>query len=122
MKGRFTVSAMLLMASAMVLPPRHIAKAATKQPKTIQIDARRFSFDPTEVTLKQDVPVTIALHALDATHGLRVTQLGVELKAGKGDTAVQTITPSTLGEFVGHCSNFCGAGHGGMAITFHVVP
>jgi len=122
MKGRFTVSALLLMTSLLVVPPHHSAKAATEQPKTIQIDAKRFSFDQTEVTLKQDVPVTIALHGVDFTHGLRVTELGLDLTAGKGETAVQTITPSTLGEFVGHCSNFCGAGHGGMAITFHVVP
>ena len=30
-------------------------------------------------------------------------------------------TPDKAGDFVGHCSVFCGSGHGGMMLTLHVV-
>lgn len=122
MKGRFTVSAMLLATGLLTLLPRHSVHAAVEPAKTVEIHAQRFNFDPAEVTLKQDVPVTIDLHSLDATHGLRITELGLDLQAAKGAAAQQTITPDKPGDFVGHCSSFCGAGHGGMVITFHVVP
>jgi cytochrome c oxidase subunit 2 len=30
-------------------------------------------------------------------------------------------TADKTGDFVGHCSVFCGSGHGGMSLTLHVV-
>ncbi|RXH54193.1 hypothetical protein GRAN_4844 [Granulicella sibirica] len=55
------------------------------------------------------------------THGLRIRELGVDVKVNKGKSTEATFTPDQTGDFVGHCSNFCGAGHGGMALTVHVV-
>ena len=90
--------------------------------KTIQITAKRFSYAPDEVTLKKGEPVTLVIHSEDVAHGLRARDLGLDLKAGKGDTAQATITPDKTGDFIAHCSTFCGAGHGSMIVTFHVVP
>jgi cytochrome c oxidase subunit 2 len=47
--------------------------------------------------------------------------LNLDLKAGKGQTTQATITPDKTGDFVGHCSVFCGTGHGKMTLTIHVV-
>ncbi len=121
MKERLiTVTVLLAAACLLGLPSQRNVHAATPQGTTVQINAKRFSFEPSEVTLKLGVPVTLQLHSMDTAHGIRVTELGIELKAAKGATAQQTITPDKTGDFVGHCSTFCGAGHGAMALTFHV--
>ena len=123
MNVRLTMAALPLAAVALtVLSATHRVHAAAPEGKTIQINAKRFHFDPDEVTLTKGEPVTIVLHGEDASHGLRVTELGLDLKVDKGATTQATITPDKPGDFVGHCSTFCGAGHGSMAITFHVEP
>ncbi len=123
MNVRLTISALPLAVIAMtVIPSMHTVRAAAPEGKTLQISAKRFSFDPGEVTLKKGEPVTLVMRSEDVAHGLRVRELGVDLKAGKGATAQATITPDKTGDFVGRCSTFCGSGHGSMTVTFHVVP
>jgi cytochrome c oxidase subunit 2 len=90
-------------------------------PRRIEITARRFAFDPEAITLKKDETVLLVLKSLDVTHGLRIRELGLDLKASKGKPAEDLFTPRKAGDFVGRCSVFCGAKHGTMKITFHVV-
>jgi cytochrome c oxidase subunit II len=87
----------------------------------IEISAKRFNFTPGEITLKKGQPVVLVLKGMDAGHGLRIRELGVDLKVKAGQTVQVTITPDKLGDFIGHCTVFCGSGHGSMAITVHVV-
>lgn len=89
--------------------------------KRIEITAKRFSYDPGTVTLKKGEPVVLVLKSADVAHGLRFRELNVEVKAPKGGTSEVSFTPQKAGDFVGHCSVFCGAGHGSMALTLHVV-
>jgi cytochrome c oxidase subunit II len=123
MHRKLTVFVVTVAALSLVgLLSQHSLRAETTPAKTITINAKRFSFEPGTVTLKQGVPVTLELHSDDTAHGLRVNELGINLKAAKGATTRQVITPGKAGDFVGHCSTFCGSGHGAMSITFHVVP
>ena len=46
---------------------------------------------------------------------------GIYVKAGKGKTGEVQFTPEQAGDFVGHCSVFCGMGHGSMHLTLRVV-
>jgi cytochrome c oxidase subunit II len=94
---------------------------AQEAPQRIEISAKRFAFTPGEITLKKGQPVVLVLKGMDAGHGLRIRDLGVDLKVKAGGTAEVTITPDKTGDFVGHCSVFCGSGHGTMAFTVHVV-
>lgn len=89
--------------------------------RRIEIDARRFAYDPEVVTLKKDETVLLVLKSQDVTHGLRIRELGLDLKASKDKPAEELFTPRKTGDFVGHCSVFCGAKHGTMKITFRVV-
>ncbi|WP_128915433.1 cupredoxin domain-containing protein [Granulicella sibirica] len=89
--------------------------------KHIEVTASKFSFAPATITVKKGEPVTLVLSSTDVTHGLRIRELGVDVKVNKGKSTEATFTPDQTGDFVGHCSNFCGAGHGGMALTVHVV-
>jgi cytochrome c oxidase subunit 2 len=94
---------------------------AQTEPKKVEITAKKFSFDPAEITLKKGEPVVIVLKSADVAHGLRIRDLNLDLKVDKGGTAQATITPDKTGDFTGHCSVFCGVGHGKMALTIHVV-
>jgi cytochrome c oxidase subunit 2 len=90
-------------------------------PRRIEITARRFAFDPEVITLKKDETVLLVLKSLDVTHGLRIRELGLDLKASKDKPAEELFTPRKVGYFAGHCSVFCGREHGKMMMTFHVV-
>jgi cytochrome c oxidase subunit II len=94
---------------------------APPSPRRVEITAHRWAFDSGAVTLKKGEPVILVLKSLDVPHGLRIRELGVEIKVPKGGTAEARFTPEKTGDFIGHCSVFCGAGHGTMTLTVHVV-
>jgi len=94
---------------------------AQAEPQRIEITAKRFAFTPGEITVKKELPVVLVLKSLDVGHGLRIRDLGVDVKVKAGDTAQVTFTPGKAGDFAGHCSVFCGSGHGSMKFTLHVV-
>jgi cytochrome c oxidase subunit 2 len=94
---------------------------AQAAPQRIEITAKRFSFDPGEITLKKGQPVVLVLKSADVGHGIRIRELNVQVKVDKGGTAEVRFTPDKTGDFVGHCSVFCGSGHGSMAFKVHVV-
>jgi cytochrome c oxidase subunit 2 len=90
-------------------------------PQRIEVTAKRFSFEPGEITLKKGEPVVLVLKSADVAHGIRIRELNVEVKVSKGGTAEVHFTPDRTGDFVGHCSVFCGGGHGSMTFKVHVV-
>ena len=90
-------------------------------PKTINLTAHRFTYDPDEITLKKGEPVVLVVKSEDVPHGLRIKDLNVDLKIPAHGTAQAQFTPDTTGDFVGQCTVFCGSGHGSMKITLHVV-
>lgn len=94
---------------------------AQETPKRIDITAKRFAFTPNEITLKKDQPVVLVIKSLDVAHGLRFRDLNLNVKVGKGGSAELKFTPDKAGDFVGHCSVFCGSGHGEMTLTLHVT-
>jgi cytochrome c oxidase subunit II len=94
---------------------------AASEPRRIEIVAKRFSFAPAEITLKKGEPVVLVLHSEDVPHGLKISELNVETEIAKGATSELSFTPNATGDFVGHCSRFCGSGHGSMTLTLHVT-
>jgi cytochrome c oxidase subunit 2 len=94
---------------------------AQATPRRIEVTAKKFGFTPGELTLKKGEPVVLVLKSEDVAHGIRIKELGIDLKATKGQTSEFTFTPDKTGDFVGHCSLFCGRGHGSMNLTIHVV-
>ena len=61
------------------------------------------------------------MKSADIGHGIRFRDFNVDVKVKAGGTAEVTFTPDKTGDFVGHCSVFCGDGHGSMKIVLHVV-
>lgn len=87
----------------------------------IEIHARRFSFQPAEITLKKGETVTLALTSDDVPHSLLIKDLNVNGTMTKGHVTEVTVTPTEVGDFKGRCGRFCGSGHGSMTFIAHVV-
>jgi cytochrome c oxidase subunit 2 len=90
-------------------------------PRRIEVTAKRFAFEPSEITLKKGQPVVFVIKSTDVAHGLGFRELHLDVKVPKGGTAELPFTPDKTGDFVGHCSQFCGSGHGSMTLTLHVT-
>lgn len=115
--------AILILASLVIAIAGMGAQSAptSNAPRRIEITAKRFTYDPDVVTLKKGETVRLVLKSDDVSHGLRIRELGLDLKTSKTKPAEMLFTPRKSGDFVGRCSVFCGAGHGTMKITFHVA-
>lgn len=119
MKNRWVMT----IALAAALSGAHVAYAAQAQaaPQRIEISAMRFSYAPNVITVKKGQPVVLVLKSMDVSHGLRVRELNIDMKVKAGETAEVTFTPDKVGDFKGHCTVFCGSGHGSMTFLVHVV-
>jgi cytochrome c oxidase subunit II len=95
--------------------------AKPESARRVQVMAKRYAFEPAVITVKKGEAVDLVLTSADVPHGLRFRELKIELHANKGKTVETIFTPQTTGTFVGHCSVFCGSGHGVMTLTIHVV-
>jgi cytochrome c oxidase subunit II len=97
------------------------AVKAADAPRRIEIVAKRFSYTPGEITLKKGEPVVLVLHSEDVPHGIKFKELNLQTEIGKGASSELPFTPTMAGDFVGHCSHFCGSGHGSMTLMLHVT-
>jgi cytochrome c oxidase subunit II len=91
-------------------------------PRTIEMTAQRFSFEPNEITVKKGEPVVLVIKSEDVVHGLVIEDLGVRTtEVKKGEATELKFDPETIGTFEGKCAHFCGKGHGSMRLTVHVT-
>jgi cytochrome c oxidase subunit 2 len=120
MKTKFMLLVVFVgMVTAAVFSTRMVR--AQGEPRRIEVTAKRFGYEPGEITIKKGQPVVLVLKSVDVDHGLRFRELNLNAKIDKGKSAELSFTPDKAGDFVGHCSVFCGSGHGSMTLTLHVV-
>lgn len=118
LKSALPTVLLVMLAAVQLFVPITPAEIA---PQRIQVIAQRFQYTPAEITLKKGQPVVLVLSSLDTTHGLQVKELNLATKIRKGQPTELAFTPDKAGTFVGHCSVFCGSGHGSMTLTLHIV-
>jgi len=94
---------------------------AADTPRRIEVTAKRFEYIPAEITVKKGEPVVLVLHSTDVAHGIKFADLNLKADIGTAGTSELAFTPDKAGTFVGHCSHFCGSGHGTMVLTLHVT-
>src|ERR1700754_5163872 len=94
---------------------------AQDAPRRIEVSVKKFAYTPAEITLKKEEPVVLVLTTQDVGHGLKFKELGLDSKFDKNKPGEIDFTPDKTGDFVGHCSVFCGSGHGSMTLTLHVT-
>ena len=108
------VSALLVTASG----------SARQGPRVIDINAERFAFWPSEVTVAQGEEVEIRIRSDDTLHGFRIVGTGTNVlipKRGKG-YATARFTGTEPGRYTFECSRLCGAGHNFMRGVLIVRP
>ncbi len=115
-KRFLVIGVMLLIAGAF-----GTATSAVAAEQVIRITAKKFEYNPKEITLKNGVPVVLEFTSLDRLHGFNCPELGVRADIKPGQVTRVRVTPQRTGDFEFHCDNFCGSGHAGMTGMFHVV-
>ena len=82
--------------------------------KIIKISAKRFEYNPQQITLKKGVPVVFQLTTEDRLHGFNVPSMNLRADIVPGKVIELKVTPQKAGEFDFFCDVFCGSGHEGM--------
>ncbi len=112
---------MILSAAALLLTFVPYRTGAQIAPKTITITAKRFAFEPNQITLKKGEPVVLQLTSADVTHGFYLKPLKIDEVIEPGKTTELKLTPQVAGTFTTICDHFCGANHGNMKMTIVVT-
>ena len=95
--------------------------AAQPKPRVITVVARKFAYEPGEITLKLNEPVVFQLTTADVVMGFSVPDFGLRASVLPGQTTALALTPNKTGEFIFLCDVFCGSGHENMEGTLRVV-
>lgn len=107
--------AWLVAASLAVSAPAHADE------RVVRITAKRFEYDPGEITLKRGEPVILELTSLDRDHGFRCEELGLRADVKPGQVTRVRVVPQEIGRFPFACDVFCGDGHEDMTGEIDVV-
>ena len=89
--------------------------------QVVKMTAKRFEYNPSEITLKKGVPVVLEITALDRDHGFKIPELGIRADLKSGEVTRVRFVPERTGTFVFRCDVFCGSGHEDMAGDIVVV-
>lgn len=87
------------------------AQPNVPQERTFRIDARQYSYSPSEIHVNPGDTVTFELVSTDVVHGLYVDGYDVSLEADPGQTATLTFVADKSGSFRFRCNITCGAMH-----------
>jgi heme/copper-type cytochrome/quinol oxidase subunit 2 len=92
------------------------------EPRLITIQAKRFEYTPSEITIQKGEVITLRLESLDVTHGLYLDAYGIDIKARPGLIGKATFVADKPGRFTFRCSETCGEFHPYMIGFIEVTP
>jgi cytochrome c oxidase subunit 2 len=117
MQLKRAVAFTLCLAGAL-LPPAAASTSAPRQadePRTIDVLARRFTFEPALIEATEGERLRIVVRSGDGPHGFEIKKFKVSKEIARGgEPVVIEFTPDEAGRFPIVCSLFCGDGHGDM--------
>jgi heme/copper-type cytochrome/quinol oxidase subunit 2 len=87
------------------------AQSIAPQERTFRIEARQFSYSPSELKVNSGDTVIIQLVSTDVVHGLYLDGYGVSVTADPGQTTTITFVADRPGSFRFRCNVTCGAMH-----------
>ena len=89
-----------------------LAGAQEPEPRTIAVVARRFVFEPAEITVAVGERVRLLVTSGDGVHGIEIKRLNVKKEIPRGAKAVPIeFTATEAGRFPILCSEYCGKDH-----------
>ena len=88
--------------------------SAQDEPRTIEVVAKRFSFEPARIEVTEGERVKLLVRSGDGVHGVEIKKLKVNKKVPRGgEVTIEFVAPAP-GEFPILCSEYCGDGHEDM--------
>jgi cytochrome c oxidase subunit 2 len=87
------------------------AQPAQPKEKVIRIDAKRFDYSPSELTLKKGEPVILELTSLDVLMGFNLPDFNLRADIVPGKVTRVRFVPEKAGSFTFLCDIFCGSKH-----------
>jgi cytochrome c oxidase subunit 2 len=95
---------------------------AAPEPRVIEITAKRFAFEPSEIDVAVGEPVRLMVRSADGVHGLEIKKLKINKEIPRGGEAVTiNFTAKEAGRFPILCSEYCGDDHDNMKGMLVVV-
>lgn len=83
--------------------------------KEFTVTAKRFSFEPSTITVNKGDKVRLTLINSDTSHGIAISEFGVNAVAGAGQQKTVEFVADKEGTFSFFCSVYCGDGHPEMS-------
>jgi cytochrome c oxidase subunit 2 len=93
---------------------------ADDAPRTIVVTARRFEFEPKQITLRKGETARLSVTSQDVQHGFFSRPLKIDADLTRGQETQVLVTPQEAGTYTIICDHFCGAQHGNMKLTVTV--
>jgi len=87
------------------------AIGAAEDEREIAIVARRFRYEPAEISVRRGERIVLAFTALDFTHGFSLPDFQLRADLLPGLVTRVRLQPQAEGRFTFLCDNFCGEGH-----------
>ena len=98
------------------------AVLAAPEPRVIDVAARRFAFEPSEIQVAVGEPVRLLVHSDDGLHGFAIKKLKINKDIPRGgDVVTIDFTAKDSGRFPIMCSEYCGDDHDKMQGMLVVV-
>ena len=101
-----------------------MARPSVKEPRdeqVIRISAKTFEFQPSEITVKKGIPVTLELISADRHHGFKLSAFQLRADIRPGSVEKVRFVPDRTGTFTFLCDVFCGDRHEEMSGTLTVI-
>ena len=97
------------------------SSAQSQEPRVIEVVAKRFAFEPSEIEVTVGERVTLAVVSADGVHGIEIKKVKVKKEIPRGTAPVMIeFTATEAGRFPVVCSEYCGDGHEDMKGTLVV--
>ena len=89
--------------------------------RVVRIKAFKYGFTPDPVVVKLGEKVRLEATSRDVTHGIAISDLGVNFVVYGGKAGLAEFTADKAGTFTMRCSVFCGPGHVSMKGVLIVI-
>ena len=110
-----------IVAAAIAAAAARLTVHAQPKARIVTIEAKKFTYEPGNITLKLNEPVIFRMTTLDIVMGFSVPDFKVRATIIPGQTAELAFTPNRVGEFPFLCDVFCGSGHENMEGMLRVI-
>jgi len=116
MTRRFAILICLLgPALASSSPFDSAAGTQAAEPRVIEVVARRYTFEPSQIDVTQGERIRLRVRSGDGLHGFEIKKFKISKELPRGAEPIMIdFTPEEAGTFPILCSAFCGDGHEDM--------